>query len=145
MPTPQAYFVYVSQMIRYTRARSNYVDFNNSGILLTDKETSSRTRFCGGTTEILLHNFPSFHPELVDHCNKSIAQLMFTILDHEHLPLVFNTDYVVSPLWTFLPSIAFRLHDWWCYPSRRCFPCQLSWLSRFLFGIHAIQIIIISY
>ena len=72
IPSAPAYGVYVSQLIRYARASSQYEDFTNRSVLLTKKLLlqgyeeerlkSTLRKFCGR------------HHELVDHYNVTISQ-----------------------------------------------------------------------
>ena len=73
IPSSPAYGVYMSQMIRYARACSDYVDFKNRGILLTNKLL--KQGFAEERLKSSLRKFYGRHHELVDRYDISISQL----------------------------------------------------------------------
>ena len=78
IPASPAYGDYVSQLIRYSRACSNYLDFVNKGVLLSNKLLGQ------GYESIklisVLEKFYGRHHDLVEHYNVSVSTIMSDLL-----------------------------------------------------------------
>ena len=78
-----AYGVYISQLIRYSRACGSYQDFLDRGLLQTRKLLNQG--FLLVKLKSSLRTFYSRHHDLVDHYG------IFVSNDHGYVPLVVNT------------------------------------------------------
>ena len=94
-PAAPAYEVYISQMIRYSRACGSYQDFLDRGLLLTRKllnqgfllvKLKSSLRKCYGR-----------HHDLVDHYGIFVSQMTTICSTCKHFPVLssFTTYYRV--------------------------------------------------
>ena len=74
IPSAPAYGVYVSQLIRYARACSNYQDFMERGIVLTTKLLSQRYQ----KTKLVatLKKFYERHHDLLHPYNVSVSRIV---------------------------------------------------------------------
>ena len=73
IPAAPAYGVYISQLIRYSRACGSYQDFLDKGLLLTRKLLNQR--FLLVKLKPSLRNFYGRHHNLVDRYGISVSQL----------------------------------------------------------------------
>ena len=94
IPTAPAYGVYLSQMIRYSRACGSYQDFLDRGLLLTRKLLNQ-----GFLLVKLKSSLPKFygrHHDLVDRYGISVSQMICSTC-REHFPVLssFTTYYRV--------------------------------------------------
>ena len=78
IPAAPAYGVYVSQLIRYSRARSKYVDFVERGTLLSQKLV--KQGYESIKVRSSLKKFYSRHHELICHYDKSGSEIISDIL-----------------------------------------------------------------
>ena len=78
IPAAPAYGVYVSQLIRYSRASSKYVDFVERGILLSQKLL--RQGYESIKLRSSLKKFYGRHHELIGHYDKSVSEIISDIL-----------------------------------------------------------------
>jgi hypothetical protein len=115
IPAAPAYGVYISQLIRYSRACISFQDFLDRGLLLTRKLLNQG--FLLVKLKSLLRKFYGRHHDLVDHYGISVSQItmdMFHlsyILPFSHSWLV--TEFVTRLTWlvpwavTAYPSFVF--------------------------------------
>ena len=73
-----AYGVYVSQLVRYSRASSKYVEFIERGILLSQKLL--RQGYESIKLRSSLKKFYGRHHELIVHYDKSVSEIISDIL-----------------------------------------------------------------
>ena len=73
IPSAPAYCVYISQLIRYSRACDLYQDFLDRARLLTDKLLNQG--FVNTRLKLSLQKFYGRHHELVDRYGKSISEM----------------------------------------------------------------------
>ena len=73
-----AYGVYVSQLIRYARACSNYQDFLARAKMLTDKLL--KQGYLRPRLQSTFKKFYGRHQELIDHFGMSVTQMMGDII-----------------------------------------------------------------
>jgi hypothetical protein len=73
IPAALAYGVYISQMIRYSRACGSYQDFLDRGLLLTRKLLNKGFYFI--KLKSLLQKIYGRHHELVDRYGISVLQM----------------------------------------------------------------------
>jgi hypothetical protein len=78
IPAAPAYGVYISRMIRYTRACGSYQDFLDRGLLLTRKLLNQG--FLLVKLKSSLRNFYGRHNDLVDRCGISVSQMTTDML-----------------------------------------------------------------
>ena len=71
IPSAPAYGVYVSQLIRYARACSNYQDFMERGKVLTTKPGVSKTKLVA-----TLKKFYGRHHDLVNPYNAAVSRIV---------------------------------------------------------------------
>ena len=77
-PAAPTYGVYISQLIRYSRACGSYQDFLDRGLLLTRMLLNQV--FLLVKLKSLLRKFYGLHPELVDRYGISLSQMdMFNL------------------------------------------------------------------
>ena len=91
MPAAHAYGVYISQLIRYSRACSSYQDFLDRGLLLARKLLNQR--FLLVKLKSSLRKFYSRHHDLVDRYGISVTN------DHGYVPLVISTSRSFPRSW----------------------------------------------
>jgi hypothetical protein len=84
IPAAPAYGVYISQLIRYSRACGSYQDFLDRGLLLTGKLLNQG--FLLVKLKSSLRKFYGHHHDLVDRYGISVTN------DHGYVPLVVNTS-----------------------------------------------------
>ena len=77
IPLAPAYGVYVSQLIRCSRASPKYVDFVALGILLSQKFL--RQGYESIKLRSSLKKFYGRHHELIGHYDKSVSEIIFDI------------------------------------------------------------------
>ena len=76
IPAAPAYGVYISQLIRYSRACGSYQDFLDRWLLLTRKLVNQRFLVpVVVTLKSPLGKFYSRHPDLVNRCGISVSQM----------------------------------------------------------------------
>ena len=73
IPATPAYGVYISQMIRYSRACGSYQDFLDRGLLLTRKLLNQGYRLA--KLKSSLQKCYGRHHDLVDHYGLSVSQM----------------------------------------------------------------------
>jgi len=78
IPAAPAYGVYLSQMIRYSRACGSYQDFLDSGLLLTRKLLNHGFRLV--KLQSSLRKFYGRHHDLVDRYGISVSQMTTDML-----------------------------------------------------------------
>ena len=78
IPVETAYGVYVSQLIRYSRASSKYVEFVERGIMLSQKLL--RQGYESIKLRSSLKKFYSRHHELIGHYDKRVSEILSDIL-----------------------------------------------------------------
>ena len=86
IPAPPAYGVYISQLIRFSRACASYRDFIDKGLQLIIKLLNQG--FLKERLESLLRKFLGRHHDLVDRYEMSIH----ITNDNGYLPTVVNTN-----------------------------------------------------
>ena len=89
IPAAPAYGVYISQLIRYSRACGSYQDFFDRGLLLTKKLLNQG--FLLVKLKSSLRKFYGRHHDLVDHYRISVSQM-----DHGYVPLIVSTSRFFS-------------------------------------------------
>jgi hypothetical protein len=77
IPAAPAYGVYISQMIRYSRACASYQDFLDRGLLLTRKLLNKG--FLLVKLKSSLRKFYGHHQDLVDRYGISVSQMTMDI------------------------------------------------------------------
>ena len=91
IPAAPAYGVYISQLIRYSRACGSYQDFLNRGLLLTRKLLNQG--FLLVKLKSSLRKFYGLHHDLVDRSGISVTD------DHRYVPfIVITTPFFPYPL-----------------------------------------------
>ena len=78
IPASPAYGVFVSQLIRYSRASSKYLDFVERGVLLSQKLLGQGYEFI--KLKSSLKKFYGRHHKLIDHYDKSVSEIISDIL-----------------------------------------------------------------
>ena len=78
IPASPAYGVYVSQLIRYSRACSNYLDFVDKGVLLSNKLLGQGYESI--KLKSVLKKCYGRHHDLVEHYNVSVSTIMSDLL-----------------------------------------------------------------
>jgi hypothetical protein len=91
IPSALAYGVYISQLIRYFRARGSYQDFLDRWLLLTRKLLNQG--FLLVKLKSLLWNVYGHHHDLVDPYVISVTN------DYRYVPLVVNTSQFFPHSW----------------------------------------------
>ena len=91
IPTAPAYGVYISQMIRYSRACGSYQDFRDRGLLLTMKLLNQG--FLLVKLKSSLRKIYGRHHDLVDRYGISVTN------DHGYVPLVVSTSRSFPHSW----------------------------------------------
>ena len=86
IPASPAYGVYISQLIRYSRACGSYQDFLDRGLLLTRKLL--RQWFLLGKLKSSLRKFYGRNHDLVDRCGISVSWICSTC--RKHFPVLFS-------------------------------------------------------
>ena len=115
IPAAPAYGVYISQLIRYSRACGSYHDFLHRGLLLTGKLLNQG--FLLVKLKSSLRKFYGHYHDLVDRYGISVSQMTTHIF---HLPLTL-----------LCPSLVHDLSPW----SRNCSPFRSTCVHlRFLVG-----------
>ena len=79
IPVSPGYGVYVSQLIRYARASTEYDSFLNRGRLLTNKLFTQR--YCKPRLIKTIKKFYGRHHDIVDKFGVSISKLVSDIYD----------------------------------------------------------------
>ena len=103
IPAAPAYGVYISQLIRYSRACGSYQDFLDRGLLLTGKLLNQG--FLLVKLKSSLRKFYGHHHDLVDRYGISVTN------DHGYVPLVVNTSRSFPHSWL-IAGFVTRLTQW---------------------------------
>jgi len=91
IPAAPAYGIYISQLIRYSRACCSYQDFFDRGLLLARKLLNQG--FLLVKLKLSLGKFYGRHHDWVDHYGISVSD------DHGYVPLVVNTSRSFPRSW----------------------------------------------
>ena len=100
IPAAPAYGVYISQMIRYSRACGSYQDFFDRGLLLTRKLLNQGFHLV--KLKSSLRKFYGDHHDLVDRYGISVTN------DHGYVPLLVSTSRSF-PHWRLITGFVTRL------------------------------------
>ena len=97
IPASPAYGVYVSQLIRYARASSEYRSFLHRGKLLTNKLLTQG--YCKPRLIKTIKKFYGRHHELVDKFGVSVSKMILDILETQYFQVWFSFTYFVTFTW----------------------------------------------